>query len=166
MVLRFIYTLFIGILLSLFIGLGISTFYEKPKEPTPVAYPYTKPLPPQEMDSSYSAKMEQEQIEQNKRWEAYSKQMEVYNRNVSMISITAAIIILIISLTLVHNLLLISDGLLLGGVFTLLYSIFRSFETKDSKFQFIIVSVGLIIALVLGYKKFIQPTVQPQKKHK
>lgn len=165
MVLRFIYTIFIGILLSLFIGLGISTFYEKPKEPTPVDYRYTKPLLPQEMDSSYSAKMEQGQIEQNKRWEAYSKQMETYTRNVSIISLAAAIIVLIISLALFQNLLLISDGLLLGGVFTLLYSVFRSFETKDSKFQFIVVTIGLIIALVLGYKKFIQPSAKTIKKH-
>jgi hypothetical protein len=166
MVLRFIYTLFIGILLALFIGLGISAFYEKPKEPEyPNSIKYARPIEPAvSPDSTYSAKMLKEQEEYDKRWKDYNKIQETYNRNVSIIALTSAIVVLIISLTLVHNLLLISDGLLLGGVFTLLYSVGRSFQTQDTKFEFIVVSIGLVIALLLGYKKFIQPTTNLKKK--
>jgi hypothetical protein len=168
MVLRFIYTLFIGILLALFIGLGISTFYEKPKEPDyPSSLKYTRPMEPVDNpNGSYSAKIQREQEEYDSRWKEYTKHQETYMRNVSIIALISAIIVLTISLALVHNLLLISDGLLLGGVFTLLYSVGRSFQTQDTKFEFIVVTVGLIIALLLGYKKFIQPASPKKAKHK
>lgn len=166
MILRFIYTLFIGILLALFIGLGISSFYEAPKSPDyPPSLQYTKPMAPGENDSSYSARMQRDQEIYDKKSKAYNDLQETYNRNVSIFALISAIVVLTISLTLVHNLLLISDGLLLGGVFTLLYSVGRSFVTKDSKFEFIVVAVGLAIALILGYKKFIQQaTIKPRKK--
>lgn len=159
MVLRAIYTLFIGILLALFVGLGIAAFYEKPKQPEYLTTPpVTKPIMPGSTDSAQLQMEEQKhQEEYNKQWKAYQEKEQNYSKNVSIISLVAAIIILIISLTLFKNLLLISDGLLLGGVFTLMYSIVRGFETDNNKFRFIIVSIGLIISLILGYIKFIKP---------
>jgi hypothetical protein len=165
MALRAFYTLFIGILIALFVGLGISTFYERPKPPEYKETPYARTLPVDyEKDGTTSAQMQKEQAAYDKKWQEYTKKNEVYNRDVSIIALVSSIIILVISLTLVQNLLLISDGLLLGGVFTLIYSLFRSFETRDSKFEFIVVSIGLAIALALGYKKFIKSTSKPKKK--
>ncbi len=164
MVLKAIYTIFIGILIAIFVGLGISTFYEKPVSPEyPTRLKY-QPLPQENMPASAAADQQKEQAAYDIQWKAYEKSMEIYNRNASIIALTSAIIILVISLTLVHNLLLISDGLLLGGVFTLLYSLFRSFQTNDSKFEFIVVSIGLAIALMLGYKKFIKTSTKSKKK--
>lgn len=61
------------------------------------------------------------------------------------------------SLTVVKNLIYIADGVLLGGVLTLLYSIVRGFGSQDTMFRFVVVSIGLVIALLLGYIKFIKP---------
>ena len=55
------------------------------------------------------------------------------------------------------HLLVIADGAMIGGIFTLLYSIIRGFQADDAQFRFVLVTVGLIIALVLGYLKFIRP---------
>jgi hypothetical protein len=52
---------------------------------------------------------------------------------------------------------MIADGILLGGVFTTMYSIMRGLMTENSQFRFLIVTVGIIIAFVLGYVKFIKP---------
>lgn len=157
MILKFIYTLFIGILLALFVGFGIAAFYEEPKYPEPpVSLKYPAPYP-ETKDSSFSAQIIRDQIKQEKIQKEFDKKIQLYNRNVSVIGLVAAIIFLVISLLLVKNLLLISDGLLLGGVFTLLYSIGRGFASQDSKFQFVTVTIGLIISLVLGYIKFIKP---------
>lgn len=167
MVLRFIYTLFIGILVALFIGLGISTFYEKPKEPEyPVSLKYPQPAMERETPASVSPQIQQEQEAYDKRWKAHSEKLEVYNRNVAIIALVAAIIVLAVSLVLVQNLLLISDGLLLGGVFTLLYALVRSFETRNSKFEFIVVTIGLAVSLFLGYWKFIRTTKVKQSKRR
>lgn len=158
MILKFIYTLFIGILLVLFVGFGIAAFYEEPKYPEyPARLQYSKPAYDLEKQTSEEAQLREEQIKFDKTQKDFQKELETYNRNVSVIGLVAAILYLIISLLLAKKLLLISDGLLLGGVFTLLYSIVRGFASHDNKFQFITVAIGLIISLVLGYIKFIKP---------
>lgn len=80
----------------------------------------------------------------------------LYNRNVSIAAIIAAIIFVVLSLTLLKTILFLADGVLLGGVLTLLYSIVRGFNTEDNMFRFIVVAVGLVIVLFLGYIKFIR----------
>jgi hypothetical protein len=157
MILRIIYTLFLGILVALFVGLGISAFYPAPKSPeAPISVQkYSGPL--QTSDSlTPEQKKESEAYEKAQR-EYYEKTMPDYNKKVSIITLVAAIVILVISLVLVNKILIISDGLLLGGVFTLMYSIGRSFAGADAKYQFVTVSIGLVIAFVLGYLKFIKP---------
>jgi hypothetical protein len=94
----------------------------------------------------------------------FQLQSKNYNRNVSIIALVASIVVVIASLTFFKTLLLIADGLLLGGVLTLLYSVIRGFDTDDNMFRFIVVSIGLLISLVLGYVKFIQPSKAILKK--
>ena len=156
MVLKSIYTLFIGVLVALFIGLGIAAFYVQPKMPEyPASLKYSTPIgSPQ--NASVSADFQQNQEKYDNQLKDFDNKSQVYNRTVSVIALAAAILILILSLTLVKNLYLISDGLLLGGVFTLLYSIVRGFNSNDDKFRFVVVSIGLIVSLVLGYIKFIR----------
>jgi hypothetical protein len=158
MILKFIYTFFIGVLISLFVGLGIAAFYEQPKPPNFSTFPLQAKYPPpdQTQYSSYSAEMDKQQRESQVRSDQFQKQMQIYNRNVSIIAIVSAIIILVLSLTWFNKLLLIADGVLLGGLFTLMYSVIRGMETNDNKFRFFLVAVGLVIALILGYIKFIK----------
>lgn len=156
MVIKYLYALFIGLLVSLFIGMGISTFYSRP------APPETKPIvaPAKEGDASQSAEFVRIERENQKAYEEYNKANKIYNRNASMIALAFAVVILIISLTLIKNLQIISDGLLLGGIFTLIYCIILGIESEDTKFRFAVVSIGLIISLIIGWLKF----VKPQKK--
>lgn len=160
-ILKYIYTLFIGILLALFVGVGIAAFYKTPKFPEyPMSLKYTQPIPPAPNSPQASAdaeKMRQDQISFDREQKVYQDASEKYQRNVSIIALIAAIIFLVISLTAIRKLLVITDGVLLGGVFTLVYSIVRGFQTTDTMFRFIVVSVGLVIALALGYIKFIKP---------
>jgi hypothetical protein len=51
----------------------------------------------------------------------------------------------------------ISDGVMLGGLFTLLYSLGRGFASQDSKYSFISITVGLMVVLYLGYHRFVRP---------
>lgn len=151
MVIKLVYTLFLALLISLFIGLGISAFYKAPQRPEyPVSIEFKVPG---EQSEEEKAEMERFNIEQ----EEYSKALKNYSRNVSIISLVAAIIILILSLTLLNKIKMIADGILLGGVFIMAYSIIRGLMSEDSLFRFIIVAIGLVIALILGYIKFIKP---------
>ena len=156
MILKLIYTLFLALLIASFVGLGIDAFYPGPKEP----------VYPSELSVVKQPGCEETQQERDLRigfendQKAFQETSKGYNRNVSMLSLTAAIIILIASLTLFAKIKMIADGILLGGVFTTIYGIIRGLMSEDSRFRFLIVTVGLIIALVLGYIKFIRPKEQ------
>ena len=58
----------------------------------------------------------------------------------------------------------IADGLLIGGLFTLVYSIGWGFSAEDNTYRFLVVTVGLLVALGLGYAKFIAPSTQQKQR--
>jgi len=164
--LKFVYTIFVGLLIVAFVGLGIDAFYsgpDYPEYPTRLERPY--PVTEKEEDLTTEEKearneeFEKYQVEQEK----YETESKLYNRNVSIIVLSVAILILVLSLAFATQLAIISDGAILGGVFTLIYGIIRGIEAGDPKFRFLVVTVGLIVAIILGYLKFIRPksTDQP-----
>jgi hypothetical protein len=151
---KYLYTIFIAILFTLFVGVGISAFYTAPKAPeypTPLSYPQS----PDKMTASNSALIQRDQEKYDKAFKQYTKDSQIYQRNVSITALIAAIIMVVLGLTLFSQLTIIPDSLLLGGMFTLIYSIVRGFASEDEKFRFIVISVSLLIVLFLTYKKFI-----------
>jgi hypothetical protein len=54
------------------------------------------------------------------------------------------------------KIMVIADGVLLGGVLTLTYSIVRGFNTNDDIYRFLVVGAGLAAAMILGYLKFVK----------
>lgn len=151
MIIKLIYTLFLGLLISLFIGLGIDAFYKSPETPE---YPSELNLAKPDCGNYEELKEKQEQFDEKQR--EFIKQEKSYNKNVSIISLLASIIIMIISFYFLSKIQMIADGVLLGGVFTTIYSIIRGLMSNSSQFRFLVVTIGLIIALVLGYLKFIK----------
>lgn len=152
MIIKLVYTLFLALLIALFIGLGIDAFYPGPTPPEyPIEIENIKPTSEEE-----TRELNENQKKFNQEQKVYFDESKSYNRNVSMISLAASIIVLVASLTLLSKIKMIADGILLGGVFTAAYSIIRGLMSNDSRFRFLIVTVGLIIALVLGYIKFIK----------
>ena len=156
MILKFVYTLFIGILLTAFVGVGIEAFHPSP---TPPEYPSALKIPREGgLSGPVFQEMKSEQEKYDNLFSTFREKQKIYNRNVSIISIIVSVLTLIVSLTLFKKILLIADGLLLGGVLTLFYSIIRGFDSGNNMFRFIVVSIGLVIALALGYLKFIKPS--------
>lgn len=159
MIIRIVYSLFIGVLLATFVGVGIAAFYPAPERPE---YPVELSIP-QTKAQEESPEIRTQRIEQEKKQRDFQKLDEKYNKNVSIIAVVAAIIVLVVSLTLLRHILIIADGLLLGGVFTLIYSIIRGFVTNDNQFRFVVVTIGLITALTLGYLKFVKTKEKKSK---
>jgi hypothetical protein len=152
MVLKLVYTLFLALLVALFVGLGIDAFY-----PGPVSPNYPSELGVQKPDCADYEQLKATQEEFDQSQKDFNEKSKAYNRNVSIVSLAAAIAILIASLTLLQKIKMIADGILLGGVFTTAYSIIRGLMSEDSRFRFLVVTAGLVIALVLGYVKFLRP---------
>lgn len=151
MIIRYIYSFFLGALLALFIGVGIAAFYQSPKQPE---YPImTAPI---KADGTQSQIDLQKQREYELRSRDFQKQNETYSKNVSAIAIIAAVVLVVVSLLLFEKILILSDGILLGGIFTLVYAIIRGFGNHDEMFRFFVVSVGLLVALFVGYWKFVK----------
>jgi hypothetical protein len=158
--LKFIYAVFIGVLFATLVGVGIAAFYPSPKAPeypAPTRYDY----PERPQTEAERKKFEQQEAQHQKEYKVFQAKEQEYNRNVSIIALVAAVIALVVSLTLFRAIYIIADGLLFGGLLTLLYSIIRGFAVEDNIFRFIVVAIGFVIAITLGYIKF-----APQEKEK
>lgn len=160
MLIKYVYIVFLGIILATFVGVGIAAFYKEPVYPeTPASLKYARPYPEGNL-STPSAEFIREQKAFDKESKKFQDDLAFYNRNVSMVSLGFSILMLILSLVFFKKIPVIADGLLLGGVLTLAYSVVRAFNTHDDIYRFLAVGAGLIISMVLGYIKF----VAPQKK--
>lgn len=155
MAIKLIYTLFLALMVALFVGLGIDTFYKGPEAPS---YPFELEMEKPNCVESAEVKAIRENYAQEQK--TYQEESKPYNRNVSIVALIFAIIILVVSLTFLAKIKMIADGILLGGVFTTAYSIIRVLMSQDSQFRFVVVAIGLVIALALGYIKFIRPKIE------
>ena len=149
-IIQAIYTLFLGVLLALFVGVGINTFYPGPKAPE---YPAesqaykTDPTPAQDIkQKEFDAKMK-----------AYDQSNQTHSRNTSMIALIAAILLLVVSVFAQDKLKELTDGVMLGGFFTLLYSIILGFVSQNDKYTFIVITIGLVLVMHQGYVRLNQP---------
>jgi hypothetical protein len=137
LVIKYIYITFIGVLLATFIGVGIAAFY---KSPTPPVYP-AKLMHVPYPEGTMSAQLIEDQEKFNLIQQDFQKKSEEYNRNVSIISVIASIIILALSLAVLKD--LMADGFLLGGLLTLIYSIIRGFSSQDENLALKMRSIDL-----------------------
>lgn len=163
MLIKYVYIVFVGILLAAFVGVGIAAFYKGPKYPeTPVElrFPESKQL-----DTTSSAYM-QKQLDFDQKSQDFQKQNADYSRNVSIIALLAAVVMLVLSLTLLKQIVIIADGVLLGGVLALGYSVIRGFSSNDDMVRFLVVSASLLVALTLGYIKFVHNFTSSTKSKK
>lgn len=146
--LKHIYSLFVGLLLATFVGVGVATFWPAPTMPTmPTFLEYGK-------TESLTDEQEAERVTFEQQRDQYLSDFSQYNRLVSIATIAVSVGLLIFGLLLSHRLELFADGLLYGGVFLLLYSIIRGFMSEIATYRFLVTSIGLVVALVLGYFRF------------
>lgn len=162
MLIKYVYIVFLGLILATFVGVGIAAFYKGPTYPeTPATLKYARPYP-EATTATPSAEYIKEQEAYDAQSKEFQKQNDTYNRNVSMMALGFAVLMLVLSLVFFKKITVIADGVLLGGVLTLAYSIVRGFNTNDDIYRFMVVGAGLITAMVLGYLKFVAP--QTKKK--
>jgi hypothetical protein len=138
-VLKIIFTLFIGVMVALFVGLGIEAFY-----PSPV-YP----------DVMWQENMTEKQTAAIQAAEAaYQEAVRVRNQIVSIVVTAIAVIIMVASMFLEKRNLTLTNGLLLGGLFSLIYGSTVGFSAGSAMVTFITVGVGLAAVIVVGVRRF------------
>jgi hypothetical protein len=163
--LQLIFSFFLGLMVVAFVGVGVNTFYPAPdQQPNAkleklyaeqnaldMSRGKTGTLSPAD-EAKYrelTAKIEAQQ-------KIVQKQRDVWARNTSIILIAFATLIMGISLVRAEQLRVISSGLLLGGLFAMLYGAGWSFAGGDSKARFVVVTIALVVTITLGYLKFVR----------
>ena len=68
-----------------------------------------------------------------------------------------------VSLIRADQLPVINNGLLLGGVFTMLYGTGWTLASGDSQLRFWVMAFALLITLALGYVRFVRERRLPEK---
>jgi hypothetical protein len=71
-----------------------------------------------------------------------------------IILLAVATLILAISLTLPPAQEVISNGVLLGGVFTMIYAVGVTVSSDQSIWRFVVVAIALVITVAIGYLRF------------
>jgi hypothetical protein len=82
--------------------------------------------------------------------------MKGWTRNTSIILVLLATLVMGISLVRSEQLRVISNGLLLGGLFIMIYGVGWVISSGNSTARFVVVLFALVVALGLGYIKFVR----------
>ena len=130
--LQIIYSFFLGLVVLGFVGIGINTFYPEPKPPY----------------GDYT--------------EAFQASVQAWALNTSIILLVCATIVMAVSLVRAENLTVISNGLLLGGLFIMIYAVGMSVASDKSVVRFVVIAFALGITIAIGWLKFIRGQHEPK----
>jgi hypothetical protein len=162
--LQIIFSFFLGLMVTAFIGVGVYTFYPPPEQRyqdrLQELYRQQEDIQnfkePSSITPAERARLRAIQADIRKLEDAQQAAREVWGRNTSIILIAFATLVMSISLIMSDSLKVISNGLLLGGLFTMLYGTGWIIATGTSQARFFVMTAALAITLVLGYVRFVR----------
>jgi hypothetical protein len=161
--LQIIFSFFLGLMVTAFVGVGVYTFHppdeeyqrriqELTREEEAVRLRNPSPELPVEERDRIQALMD----ERNELADAAREDREAWGRSTSVVLIALATLTMAVSLVRADQLPVISNGLLLGGVFTMVYGVGWIIATDTSVSRFVVMTVALAITLALGYVRFVR----------
>lgn len=170
----------IALLLALFLGYAVHTFYERPESTdfcgkiqamievdscegyeTPVEFEVRRPIPVPvgkgcycyEIDKEGNKRCETSNPEFVKCWESYDAAREKYEKN-SFIALVMLGLLSIFIGGVILKVESVGSGIMGGGVLTLLYASLRFWGSLPDYGRLAILGVALVVLIWLGYKKF------------
>ena len=108
------------------------------------------------MTATETAELTRLQNQQNALQDKIDALMKTWARNTSIILVLFATLVMVISLMLSDQLRVISNGLLLGGLFTMVYGVGWVIFSGNSTARFFVILFALAMTLGLGYVKFVR----------
>ena len=145
-VFRVIFTVFVGIMIAFFVGFGIDAFYPEPVYPQAIndLYDAMSTKVPTPEDQAKITALEQ----------AYQLAQQTHSRVVTIVVTIAAVVFLGLSVLLENKNRVLANGIMLGGLFSLLYGAARGLGSQDSMITFITVGFGLAAVVLIGMRRF------------
>lgn len=167
--LQTIFSFFLGLMVVALIGVGVNTFYQSPSEK------YQKEQqalsrqmealniknPNGNMDAETKAENAALQAKMNALQDKTDAEMKPWARNTSIILVLFATLVMTVSLIRSEQLRVLSNGLLLGGLFSMLYGAGWAIFSGNSVARFAVILFALVVALGLGYLKFVRAKARP-----
>jgi hypothetical protein len=161
--LRTIFSFFLGLMLVAFAGVGVYTFYPPPEEFDTQIRELNRreevirdSRPPDQLTEADRAQIREVNQERYALQDARREAQRPWGRTTSIILMVTATLAMAVSLIQAGQMPVISNGLLLGGVFTMLYGVGWIIATDVSKARFAVMAIALVITLTLGYLRFVR----------
>lgn len=162
--LQTIFSFFLGLMVLAFIGIAVNTFYPSPSEK------YTKEtqaiVQQQEslnrksqgktMTPAEQVQFDALQKQMNDIQTKQEAEMKIWARNTSIVLILFATGVMALSLIRSEQLRVISNGLLLGGLFCMVYGSGWVIFSGNSTARFYVIAFALVVTVALGYLKFVR----------
>jgi hypothetical protein len=160
--LQTIFSFFLGLMVVALVGVGVNTFYPSPTteidKQLQLLYQQQGQIGMKTAEPSATVSAEQAQVQaqindlQNKSQAA----QEPWMVNTSIILVVFATLVMGISLIRSDQLRVLSNGLLLGGLFTMVYGSGWVIASGSSIARFLVILFALAVTIALGYLKFVR----------
>jgi hypothetical protein len=163
--LQTIFSFFVGLMVLAFIGVGVNTFYEAPQqkyseELNKLSQQQSRLDMKRPSSGAFSSSEQAEWDRLQKEIDALNKkqqaEMEIWARNTSIVLVVFATLVMGVSLIRSEQLRVLSNGLLLGGLFTMLYGAGWVIFSGSSWARFLVILFALVVTIGLGYLKFVR----------
>lgn len=161
--LQTIFSFFLGLMVTAFVGVGVYTFHPPDKTPQRRVQELSRreqairnAKPGEQLTADDRAQIQQLTDERNRIADASQAAFESWGRRTSIILITLATLAMVVSLVRPEQLPVISNGLLLGGVFTMVYGVGWIVAAGASLTRFVVMTAAFVITLALGYVRFVR----------
>lgn len=159
-----IFAIFLGLMITAFIGVGVNTFYPSPAKPFEAqmeAFGRQERAIEQGRSSDQLSPPERERMRQIRDSvtilnDRARDAREAWGRITSIILVAFATLVMAIAVWQADQLAVLSNGLLLGGVFTMCYGVGMILATTTSIARFLMLTVALTVTIVLGYLRFVR----------
>jgi hypothetical protein len=161
--LQTIFSIFLGLMLTVFFGIGVYTYHPPPSEFTDQIKELNRQeqfikttKKASELTSSDRDQLEEIALKRRELMIAAEEARKPWCLSTSIILIVFSTLTLVVSLLRAVQLQVVSNGLLLGGVFTMLYGMGWIAFAGTSTIRFLVMTAALIVTLVLGYVRFVR----------
>ncbi len=162
--LQIIFAVFLGLMVTAFIGMGVYTFFppgldslqdrltELRREQQDLRHGRVD----SELSEAQRTRLDEIEKEIREGNETRREREEGWARTTSIILMILSTLVMGVSLIRADQLPVISNGLLLGGVFTMLYGMGWTVASRESQLRFWLMAFALLVTLGLGYVRFVR----------
>lgn len=168
-VLQAIFAVFLGLMITAVVGVGVYTFHPNPgdaaQEQIQALYDERSAIDGcntgqcrswEQLTAAEQARTKAIDTEVTTLQRAAEEQTNQWRMSTSVILIILATILMAVALTLGDSVTVLSNGVLLGGLFTMLYGVGWGLASGNSITRFVVLVVALVVSLGLGYLKFVR----------